>query len=159
MTPQDYDLVWHEARARDLQHIDVRVVRNPTHTINNGDTVLLDKTYRLGSPLDLPFLKHIDVVITGEIHLNDSYVYYWADHTFKYDFQNMSAFWKWGGEDVNIYGDPTNGKSLIDGHGQLFWEEGFKNKTIRRPMLFAWDGMKGATMSHLRMRNPPMVSL
>lgn len=25
-------------------------------------------------------------------------------------------------------------------------------------MLFAFDGMKGATMSNLRMRNPPNVS-
>ena len=144
---------------------------------NDGGTVVLDKSYLISSPLDLTFLKHIDVVVTGEIHFNDDDVYYWAEHSFKYAFQNQSVYWKWGGEDVNIYGDLSNGKSLIDGHGQLFWEEGRANKTVRsrsaekvsteaddevlqflRPMLFAFDGMKGATMSNLRMRNPPHVS-
>ncbi|KAF2187158.1 glycoside hydrolase family 28 protein [Zopfia rhizophila CBS 207.26] len=122
---------------------------------NDGGTVVLDESYRIGSPLDLTFLKHIDVVITGEIHFNDDDVYYWARNSFKYAFQNQSVFWKLGGEDVNIYGDLSNDKSVIDGHGQAYWEEIKTNKTLLRPMLFAFDGMKGASMSNLRMRNPP----
>ncbi|KAK6950001.1 hypothetical protein Daesc_008324 [Daldinia eschscholtzii] len=146
------------------------------HECNNGGTVVFDKSYLIGSPLDLNFLKHIDIVITGSIVFDDSDVYYWQNNSFKYAFQNQSVFWKLGGEDVNIYGDLTldEGKSVIDGKGQKYWEELRTNKAVSlfvresfvgdadteglqlyRPMLFAFDGMKGATMSNLRMRNPP----
>lgn len=98
---------------------------------NDGGTVVLDQVYWISSPLDLTFLRHVDVVITGEIHFDDSDVYYWADESFKYPFQNTSSFLKVGGEDVNIYGDLRNEKSLIDGHGQAYWKEGSVNKTVR----------------------------
>ncbi|KAI5864541.1 glycoside hydrolase family 28 protein [Durotheca rogersii] len=124
---------------------------------NNGGTVVFDKSYVIGSPLDLRFLRHIDVVITGDIAFDDSDVYYWNNNSIKYKFQNQSVFWMLGGEDVNIYGDLTleEGKSVIDGRGQAYWEEIVTNTALFRPMLFAFDGMKGATMSNLRMRNPP----
>ncbi|KAB2104839.1 Exopolygalacturonase [Alternaria gaisen] len=99
------------------------------HKCNDGGTVVLDQSYLIGSPLDLTFLKHIDVVITGEIHFDTSNVYYWAENSFKYDFQNQSVYWKWGGEDVNIYGDLSREKSVIDGHGQPYWEEIQTNKS------------------------------
>ncbi|RYN96331.1 putative exopolygalacturonase X [Alternaria tenuissima] len=99
------------------------------HKCNDGGTVVLDQSYLIGSPLDLTFLKHIDVVITGEIHFDASDVYYWAENSFKYDFQNQSVYWKWGGEDVNIYGDLSREKSVIDGHGQPYWEEIQTNKS------------------------------
>ncbi|KAK2040889.1 exopolygalacturonase [Colletotrichum somersetense] len=121
---------------------------------NGGGTVVLDKRYFVGSPLDLTFLEHIDVVITGEIHFAAD-PYYWAEHSFKFAFQNQSVFWKLGGKDVNIYGDLDNDWSVIDGHGQVYWEEIQTNKSLLRPMLFSFEGVQGATMSHLRMRNPP----
>lgn len=146
------------------------------HECNDGGTVVLDQVYQIGSPLDLWFLQHIDVVITGEIHFDDRDVYYWAENSFKFDFQNQSTFWKWGGEDVNIYGDLGNDQSVIDGHGQPYWEEIQTNKSVSqkrfwnasleltpsvsqllRPMLFSFDGMHGAVMSNLRMKNPPNV--
>ncbi|KAI1081031.1 glycoside hydrolase family 28 protein [Whalleya microplaca] len=138
-------------RARD----DAPQIFRAFEDCNDGGTVVLDKSYLIGSPLDLTFLKHVDVVITGEIAFDDSDVYYWADNSFKYAFQNQSVFWKLGGEDVNIYGDLGNELSVIDGRGQAYWEEIQTNKTLLRPLLFAFDGMKGATMSNLRMRNPP----
>lgn len=97
---------------------------------NDGGTVVLDQVYTISSPLDLTFLKHVDVVITGEVHFDDSDVYYWAENSFKLPFQNMSAFWLVGGEDVNIYGDLSNEASVLDGHGQKYWEEIQTNKTV-----------------------------
>lgn len=96
---------------------------------NNGGTVVLDKTYNIASPLDLTWLKQIDIVVTGEIYFKDD-PYYWADNSFKFAFQNMSVFWKFGGEDINIYGDLSNDKSVIDGQGQSYWEENLTNKTV-----------------------------
>ncbi|KAH6644374.1 exopolygalacturonase [Boeremia exigua] len=133
---------------------DARAIYKAFEKCNNGGTIILDDIYHIKSPLDLTFLQHIDVVLTGELHFDDD-VYHWAEHSFKYDFQNQSVFWKWGGKDVNIYGDLSKEGSLIDGHGEAYWLETLTNKSLRRPMLFAFDGMEGATMSHIRMRNPP----
>ncbi|KAK2760251.1 hypothetical protein FQN54_002319 [Arachnomyces sp. PD_36] len=134
---------------------DAPVIFKAFQECNDGGTVVLDQVYQIGSPLDITFLRHVDVVITGEIHFDDRDVYYWAENSFKFDFQNQSTFWKWGGEDINIYGDLSNDESVIDGHGQAYWEEIQTNKTLLRPMLFAFDGMHQAVMSNLRMRNPP----
>lgn len=96
---------------------------------NDGGTVVLDKNYTIASPLDLTWLSHVDVVITGEIHFKSD-PYYWADHSFKIPYQNMSSFWKFGGKDINIYGDLSNGQSLLDGHGQDYWKEYVTNTTV-----------------------------
>ncbi|KAK1580040.1 pectin lyase fold/virulence factor [Colletotrichum navitas] len=98
---------------------------------------------------------HINVVITGEVHFATD-PYYWVEQSFKCAFQNQSL----GDEHVNIYGDLGNDKSVIDGHGQVYWgeisnEQEIKPHQILRPMLFSFEGVEGATMSHLRMRNPP----
>ena len=98
---------------------------------NGGGTIVLDQTYLIGSPLDLTFLEHVDIVITGEVAFDDSDVYYWARNSFKYAFQNMSSFWKVGGEDINIYGDLSNNRSVINGRGQAYWEELSRNSTVR----------------------------
>ncbi|KAF5625108.1 exopolygalacturonase [Fusarium sp. NRRL 52700] len=121
---------------------------------NKGGTIVLDQKYSIASPLDLTWLSHVDVIITGEVNFKSD-PYYWADHSFKYDYQNMSSFWKIGGKDINIYGDLTKGASLLDGHGQAYWEEMAVNKTLLRPILLTIEDAHGLTMSNLRMRNPP----
>lgn len=98
---------------------------------NKGGTIVLDQEYIVGSPLDLTWLAHVDVVITGTLNFKSD-PYYWADHSFKYDFQNMSSFWKIGGKDIHIYGDLKNNESLLDGQGQAYWEEMARNKTVCR---------------------------
>ncbi|KAG5658691.1 hypothetical protein KAF25_010872 [Fusarium avenaceum] len=121
---------------------------------NKGGTIVLDQEYIVGSPLDLTWLAHVDVVITGTLNFKSD-PYYWADHSFKYDFQNMSSFWKIGGKDIHIYGDLKNNESLLDGQGQAYWEEMAKNKTLLRPILLTIEDAHGLTMSNLRMRNSP----
>ncbi|KAM0431380.1 hypothetical protein ACHAPT_005357 [Fusarium lateritium] len=125
---------------------------------NNGGTIVLDKKYTIASPLDLTWLEHVDVVITGEVHFKPD-PYYWAENSFKFPFQNMSSFWKVGGEDIHIYGDLNNEQSLLDGHGQAYWKEIETNKTassrLLRPILFTFEDAHGASMTNLRMRNSP----
>jgi len=97
---------------------------------NNGGTVVMDKTYTLGSPLDLTFLKHVDLALTGELYIKPD-VEYWATHSFKYpSFQNQTVFWRFGGEDINIYGDLTNDKSTMDGLGATYWRALAKDRTV-----------------------------
>ncbi|KAF4978009.1 hypothetical protein FZEAL_5554 [Fusarium zealandicum] len=121
---------------------------------NNGGTIVLDKKYTIASPLDLTWLSHVDVVITGEVHFKSD-PYYWAENSFKIPYQNMSSFWKVGGKDINIYGDLSNEHSLLDGHGQAYWKAIETNSTLLRPILLYFDGAHGLTMSNIRMRNPP----
>lgn len=141
--------------GKDNTRDDARAIYRAFERCNNGGTIILNEVYHIGSPLDLTFLEHVDVVLTGELHFDDSNVYYWAENSFKYQYQNLSSFLRVGGSDVNIYGDLSKEGSVIHGHGQAYWEETLTNKSLKRPMLFAFDGMDGATMSNIRMRNPP----
>ncbi|KAI1094407.1 glycoside hydrolase family 28 protein [Rostrohypoxylon terebratum] len=155
--PRDVNRYCHVSQARGRDRDDAPHILRALQECNNGGTIVFDKSYLIGSPLDLTFLKHVDLVITGSIAFDDSDVYYWQNNSFKYTFQNQSVFWKIGGEDVNVYGDLSleEGKSVIDGKGEAYWEAVQNDSSLLRPMLFALDGMKGATMSNLRMRNPP----
>ncbi|KAI0180209.1 glycoside hydrolase family 28 protein [Hypoxylon sp. FL1284] len=155
--PRDTGRLCYVNQGHQKDRDDAPYIMQALQECNNGGMVVFDKSYVIGSPLDLTFLEHVDIVITGNIAFDDSDVYYWQDNSFKYAFQNQSVFWKLGGEDVNIYGDLNldEGKSVIDGRGQAYWEALQNDSALYRPMLFAFDGMKGATMSNLRMRNPP----
>lgn len=128
--PRSKDRYCYVQPGSEDQRDDAPRILDAFNDCNNGGTIVFDKSYLIGSPLDLTFLKHVDVVITGEIHFDDSDIYYWADNSFKFAFQNQSTFWKIGGEDVNIYGDLANDKSVIDGHGEPYWKEAPINKTV-----------------------------
>ncbi|GKT52943.1 exopolygalacturonase [Colletotrichum tofieldiae] len=85
------------------------------HDCNDGGTVVFmpNATYRIASRVDLTFLKHIDFAILGTIVFSDD-VKYWQTNTFAYRYQNINLMWRFGGEDVNIYG---LGQGLIEGEG------------------------------------------
>lgn len=55
---------------------DAPVILKAFQDCNDGGTIVLDQSYLIGSPLDLTFLKAVDVVITGEVAFDDSDVYY-----------------------------------------------------------------------------------
>lgn len=124
------------------------------HKCNNGGTVVLEGKLLVAKPLDLTFLKHIDVAITGTIKFTDDWEY-WVANSFKYPFQDSSTFWRWGGEDVNIFG---NGVGEIDGSGQIWYNMAPYNATLLRPILFLTDQLHGAQISGIRMINSPNVS-
>lgn len=85
---------------------------------NNGGTVVLDREYTICSPLDLRFLKHVDVALTGTVKFCDD-VDSWLPETFQFPFQDGSSWWLWGGEDINLYG---LGEGTIDGNGQAWYD-------------------------------------
>ena len=118
---------------------------------NNGGTVVLDADYTIGSPLDLTFLNSVDVAISGTVNFAGD-VDYWIEHTFKYAYQTSSAMWRFGGKDVNIYG---GGVGLINGNGQPWYDRFAVNATLLRPILLVIDGLKGGSVSGLKMRNSP----
>jgi galacturan 1,4-alpha-galacturonidase len=122
---------------------------------NHGGTVVLDKNYTIESPLDLTFLHSIDVAITGTVSFTPN-ISYWLENSFKYAYQDASAMWRFGGEDVNIYG---NGVGVINGNGQPWYDGLAANSSLQRPVLFVVDGLHGGSVTGLHMVNPPSVSL
>lgn len=126
-------------------------------TCNNGGTVVLDAVYTIASPLNLTFLRHVDVSLTGTISFNPD-IAFWtsAAGAFPITYQNSSTFWKFGGEDVNIFG---GGVGTINGNGEVWWDAQLTNGSLVRPILFVADGLKGATISGLNYINPPNVSI
>lgn len=132
---------------------DAPAILRAFHECNNGGTVVLYADYTVASPLDLTFLNAVDVAITGTINFAPD-IDYWSEHSFKYQFQNSSSMWRWGGRDVNIFG---GGVGTINGNGQSWWEASVSNKYLLRPVLFVVDGLEGGSMSGINMVNPPMV--
>lgn len=125
------------------------------HKCNNGGTVVLDAHYTIASPLDLTFLKHVDVAITGTINFAPD-LSYWMEHSFKYVYQDATAFWRFGGEDVNIFG---NGVGLLNGNGQPWYDGMAANSSLLRPVLLLLDGLHGGSVTGSRMINPLSVGL
>lgn len=121
---------------------------------NGGGTVVLDKEYTVCSPLDLRFLKHVDIALTGTLNFCAD-VDYWVENSFKIDFQNQSTFWYIGGEDVNVYGA---GQGVLNGNGQAWYDRFATVKDLLRPILFVTNGLEGGSVTGLKMRNSPNVS-
>ncbi|KAL5342696.1 Exopolygalacturonase X-2 [Aspergillus crustosus] len=95
---------------------DAKRIRDALRKCNNGGTVVLDKEYSIYSPLDLRFLKHIDIALTGTVEFF------------------------WGGEDIHLYGAGTG---VIHGNGQAWYDAYAANGSIHRPPLFITDGWHG----------------
>ncbi|KAG5929735.1 hypothetical protein E4U53_002374 [Claviceps sorghi] len=153
---------WAESPARDASKTcfvrpasagqdDAPAILKAFRKCNRGGTVVLDKAYTIASPLDLTFLDRVDVAISGSVTLSAD-VDFWSQHSFKYAYQNASAAWRFGGNDVNIYGA---GKGLIDGRGQVWYDAFAKDSLLQRPVLFVLDGLHGGSVTGLKMRNPP----
>ncbi|KAJ8070540.1 hypothetical protein OCU04_000914 [Sclerotinia nivalis] len=117
---------------------------------NNGGIVQLNETlYTISTALNIQYLQSIDFNISGTIQFSSN-ITYWTANSFKYVFQNSSAFWQWGGNDINWYGGGT-----IDGNGQPWWDAFAKDSSLGRPILFVMNGINGASMSDLKMKSPP----
>jgi galacturan 1,4-alpha-galacturonidase len=135
-------------------HDDAKSILAAFHQCNHGGTVVLDANYTIASPLDLTFLRNLDVALTGTVNFGTN-VSYWVEHSFKYDYQNSSSFLKIGGEDVNIFG---HGVGLINGNGQPWYDAMALDSAIKRPILLLLDGLHGGSVTGLNMINPPNAS-
>jgi Glycosyl hydrolases family 28 len=75
---------------------------------------------------------------------------YWQANSFKFGFQNVTTFFKLGGNDVNIYGGGT-----IDGNGQVWYDLYAANIYTLRPVLIGIDGLHNSILSNLVLRYSP----
>jgi galacturan 1,4-alpha-galacturonidase len=75
---------------------------------------------------------------------------YWQANSFHFVFQNVTSFFKLGGEDVNIYGGGT-----LDGNGQIWYDLYASNIYTLRPVLIGIDGLHNSIISDLVLRYSP----
>jgi galacturan 1,4-alpha-galacturonidase len=75
---------------------------------------------------------------------------YWQANSFKFGFQNVTSFFKLGGNDVVIYGGGT-----LDGNGQVWYDLYAANIYTLRPVLIGIDGLHNAIISDLLLRYSP----
>jgi galacturan 1,4-alpha-galacturonidase len=95
---------------------------------NKGGTLYLpeDQLFVIGKPLDLTFLDDVQVHWDGEVRFTND-TPYWQANAYTHPFQNSIMFWKWGGQDIKIYGN-----GVLNGNGQRWWNE-FAGQEILDP--------------------------
>ena len=118
--------------------------------------VLYADQYTVKTPLDLTFLEHVDVALLGTLKFGGT-IEYWTENAFQYAFQNSTSYWQIGGKDVNIFGG-KDGKGVIDGNGQMWWDAFAENDGLLRPISLVIDGLEGGSVSGISMVKPPNVS-
>jgi len=130
---------------------DSTFILDALHDCNNGGHAVFTEgtNYLIGTALDLTFLKHIDLDIQGYVLFSND-TDYWQANSFPFVFQNVTSFFKLGGEDVNIYGGGT-----LDGNGQIWYDLFAANIFTLRPVLIGIDGLHDSIISDLLLRFSP----
>ncbi|CAG8956663.1 hypothetical protein HYFRA_00012207 [Hymenoscyphus fraxineus] len=130
---------------------DSEYVFSALQSCNDGGHVVFKKgiNYTIGTALDLTFLNHIDIEVQSQIQFTNN-TDYWQANSFRFVFQNVTSFFKLGGNDVNIYGG-----GLFDGNGQVWYDLYAKDIYTLRPVLFGLDGLHDSTISNLFLRYSP----
>ncbi|RAH42595.1 putative extracellular exo-polygalacturonase [Aspergillus brunneoviolaceus CBS 621.78] len=124
---------------------------------NHGGRLLLEKgkKYVIGKKLDLTFLDNIEVQLEGELKFTNN-ITYWQANNYYYDFQKSITFWRWGGNDIKIFGSGT-----LNGNGQA-WYNAFagleildSSNTFYRPILFLTDNATRVSVEGITQLNSP----
>ncbi|CAK7241714.1 MAG: Exopolygalacturonase [Sporothrix thermara] len=122
------------------------------HACNNGGHVVFRAgvTYLVGTAMDWTFLKDIDLDIQGTIKFTDD-TDYWQANSFPFIFQNVTSFFKLGGDGVFVYGGGT-----LDGSGQVWYDLYAADIYTMRPVLVGVDGLSNSIVADLNLRYSPM---
>jgi galacturan 1,4-alpha-galacturonidase len=99
--------------------------------------------------MDWTFLSSIDIDIQGQILFTPNTTY-WQANSFKFIFQNVTSFFKLGGDDVWIYGGGE-----LNGNGQAWYDAYAANIYTMRPVLIGIDGLKNSVLANLNLRYSP----
>ena len=120
---------------------------------NNGGHVIFeaDKSYTIGTALNLTYLNSIDIEIAGFVQFTND-TDYWQANSFRLIFQNATTFYQLGGNDVNFY---TSGDGELNGNGQAWYDLYAANPLILRPILVGVVGLHNSTVGPLKLRYSP----
>ncbi|KAG2420527.1 hypothetical protein HFD88_000139 [Aspergillus terreus] len=158
----------HHHKHPNRRTVTIRSSRNDTDDIskdflwgisraNHGGRLLLQKgkKYVIGKKLDLSFLNNIEVQLDGELKFTDD-VPYWQKNNFYYSFQKSISFWRWGGQDIKIFGS-----GVLNGNGQRWYNEFAgqeildPDNTFYRPILFVTENATRVSVEGITQLNSP----
>lgn len=88
--------------------------------------------------------------INGNITFTNDTDYWQANSFHITKFQNVTAFFQLGGNDVNVYGSGT-----FDGQGQAWYDLYASNSSTLRPVLFGVLGLHTGSIGPFNMLNSP----
>lgn len=85
---------------------DSAAIKAALKACNNGGTVVLDKTYTIGSLLQTTDLANVAIELSGTVKLSAD-INYWASNGFQLNYQKAYTAWTIGGSNIHIYGGGT----------------------------------------------------
>lgn len=85
---------------------DSAAIKTALKACNNGGTVVLDKTYTVGSLLQTTDLSNIAIELTGTIKLSAD-IDFWNSNGFQLNYQKAYTAWTIGGSNIHIFGGGT----------------------------------------------------
>ncbi|KAF1924659.1 glycoside hydrolase family 28 protein [Didymella exigua CBS 183.55] len=97
---------------------DSAAIKAALKSCNNGGTVVLDKTYTIGSLLQTTDLSNIAIQLSGTIKLSAN-IDFWSSNGFQLNYQNAYTAWTIGGSNIHIYGGGT-----YSGSGDTWYSAG-----------------------------------
>ncbi|KAJ3489819.1 hypothetical protein NLI96_g1863 [Meripilus lineatus] len=142
---------FHEARTCELSHSDgadafEQAARNP-----DCDTILIgpSTTLNITTKLNLTGISNKHISVQGTIKFNPD-LNYWSQNAYTFVFQNQSAFWLLGGNNILM-----DGGGKLDGSGQAWYDAFAKNSNVVRPILLTVFQATNITIKDLTMTNSP----
>ncbi|KAJ0360461.1 hypothetical protein COL154_007555 [Colletotrichum chrysophilum] len=111
---------------------------------NNGGTVVLDKTYTIGSVLQTEDLSNIAIQLSGTVSLSTD-LSYWQKNSIQLTYQDAYTAWAIGGSNIHIYGGGS-----YNGGGDAWYAAG---KT--GPIMLTLLNAKNVLVEHITMNKSP----
>ncbi|KAF7190679.1 Alpha-L-rhamnosidase rgxB [Pseudocercospora fuligena] len=114
---------------------------------NDGHIVFDNTTYYIGTIMNTTGLKDVDVEVKGTL-LWDTNIPYWLANSMPIGFQNQTAAWHLGGENLHFYG---HGYGTLNGNGDTWYKfnDGVSNRH-GRPHALLITNTKNAVIEGLR---------
>ncbi|USW56092.1 Putative glycoside hydrolase, family 28, pectin lyase/virulence factor [Septoria linicola] len=122
----------------------------------DGHIVFENTTYYIGTIMNTTGLKDVTVELRGTM-LWDTNIPYWLANSMPIGFQNQTAAWHLGGENLHFYG---HGYGTLDGNGQAWYNfnQGVSNRH-GRPHAILITNTKNAVIEGLRFLKPQMWTM
>jgi galacturan 1,4-alpha-galacturonidase len=116
----------------------------------NGHIIFKNTTYYIKQVMNTTGLRNVDIELLGTLEwpANSSDISYWRNHSLPIGFQNQTAAWFLGGDNVRFYG---HGYGTLFGNGDEWYI--YNNGTSNlhgRPHAISFHDMTNSLISGLR---------
>ncbi|KAL9530891.1 Alpha-L-rhamnosidase [Sphaerulina musiva] len=122
----------------------------------NGHIIFENATYYIGTKMNTTGLKDVTVELRGTMLWNTD-IPYWLANSMPIGFQNQTAAWHLGGENLHFYG---NGHGTLHGNGQVWYDYNKGESNLHgRPHSILITNTKNAVIEGLNFLQPQMWAM